>query len=174
MSQFISPPIGYAGLEGQRQLDLSRRQLVETLTYGVSTVSNDGVGETDLITYNIEPNVLQAEGQSIFMEAGGAFTNTSNHQIKAYLGSTNIFDSGSFAPLSATVGWVMHLRLIRITALSQLAFTLFGEGSGAFFYSPFYVSATEDLRTRLSFRVTANGGVAGSTDMYHYKMFLEA
>ncbi len=65
----------------------------------VTTTSNTGGGEDDLISYSLEKNTLQNEGDIIEIVAFGTYANNSNNKtLKLYFGGTLIYTTGVKTP----------------------------------------------------------------------------
>ena len=83
-----------------REVDGIQRGLgpVKRLYASVTTVGNVGAGEDNLITYELPDGLLTADGYGFVIEAGFTFAaNANNKRIRAYLGSTSLFDTTATA-----------------------------------------------------------------------------
>lgn len=69
--------------------------------------------ETDLYSDSIAANTLDANGCKVLGQYGGIFVNsTSTKQLKVYLGTTTIFDTGALT-ISAASDFVLNVTIVR-------------------------------------------------------------
>lgn len=90
-----------------------------------SITNNTGTSETDLQSYTVPTNTLDANGEKITYEVSGLFNDaTSTPRIRLYFGGTNIFDSGVLT-ISATGSWQARVVLTRSSSSLCMATTTF-------------------------------------------------
>lgn len=127
-------------------------------------VGNTAATETDAFDHNITSNTLDANGQSIEVEAAGTFANTISvdKRIKVKFGAATLFDSGNIAA-SAGGSWNVKGRIIRSGSSAQKSiFTITTNVSGLLATAQ-YNTSSEDLTTAVSLKLTLNGTNANDT-----------
>lgn len=100
------------------------------------TIGNVGVGLDDLHSFSLPAGSLARDGDYLLVWYGGDFAaNNNNKQVVASFGGTNYEDTGSF-DLDINVGWVMPVRISRLSPTSVLvsnhfaANVLFADSAG--------------------------------------------
>lgn len=127
------------------------------LDVDTNSVGNIGGGEDDLIVSTIPANTLDVDHKYIHFSASGRFaTSVSNKQLRAYFGSTKIFDSGSLAITTAS-DWILEGWIIRISATSEHALVKFESSSSVLLASALYSTPAEDLTTQVVLKCTGAG-----------------
>lgn len=130
------------------------------LTAKTTSVGNITTGEDDLITYSLEKNTLNNAGDYIEITAFGTFAaNANNKQVKLYLGSTQLFATGSVA--SNGTDWVVSAKIIRTGSATQKSIAQFNGDTVTVTQTADYVSGTENFTTALTIKCT---GEATSTN----------
>lgn len=138
------------------QVHINRRATFYSVTQGACS----GSGETDIFSSTIERNYLDHIGDSIEFMAAGTYANTANNkQIRVYLGSTVVFDSGALA-ITGAQDWCVRGELIRVTSTSQKIATIHVSSDSTLQALSDYKTATENLATDLTFKLTAQGGAS--------------
>lgn len=95
-------------------------------------VGNVGAGEDPLIATTLPAGALANNGDSLELQAEGTFAASANNKrLRAYFGTTAIFDSGTL-PLVDATEWTMRCTVIRKTATTQRANCLFNSSSSTF------------------------------------------
>ena len=128
-----------------------------TLNVNVTGVGNVGAGEDDLMSYAVPAAALATNKDYVEFQAAGTFANSvNNKQLKAYFGSTLIFDSGTLAITTAT-DWTLRCTVIRTGATTQHA-NCFLNTSNATLSSYAKVSTpAETLSGAVTFKTTGTG-----------------
>lgn len=95
-----------------------------------SDAGNTGTTETNLYSANIPASTLGAAGASLEARFGGTFANsTSTKQLRVYLDTTLIYDSGARTTTSATT-WNLRLLVARVSSTTvRCVSTLTATGS---------------------------------------------
>jgi hypothetical protein len=117
-----------------------------TLHIDTTPVGNIGTGEDTLITYTMDANTLNVNGNYLEILAWGiTAANANNKRIKLKVGSTILLDTGSVAANNAS--WFLNVRFIRTSGSSEQAIASIL--SNAFTNSSTYTDVSEDLTTNL-------------------------
>lgn len=96
-----------------------------TLAVFFSPAGNAGTSETDLYSYTIPTNKLNANGKSISFDVSGLFNDaTSTPQIRLYLAGNLIYDSGVLT-ISGTGKWYGKIMLTRGSSSTAVITTNF-------------------------------------------------
>lgn len=141
--------------QGSRNLDTN-----------TSTVSNSGTGEDDLYRFSVPASTLSTNGNSIEAKFSGSLGNSgANKTIKAYFGTTLIFNSGTFIISSGTNFWTMNVQVIRTGAATQKCNVtlLINNSIVANFVS--YIATTETLSGALDLAVTGEISVGAGVEI---------
>ena len=117
-------------------------------------VGNVGAGEDPLIATTLPAGALANNGESIEVQAEGTFaTSVNNKRLRAYFGTTAIFDSGSLAITTAT-DWSLRCTIIRKTATTQRANCFLSTSSATLSSYADVTAASETLANALTVGVT--------------------
>lgn len=125
------------------------------LNTSTTAVGNVGTGEDDLITYSLERNTLQNDGELLKIDAFGTFaSNGNNKTVKLYFGSTVIFDSGANAINGGS--WNIKATIIRASSTTQEAIVEATDTSNTL-NTTTYTAVTENLSNALTIKCTGEG-----------------
>jgi hypothetical protein len=124
------------------------------LTYDLTPVGNVGAGEDNLITYTIPANTFLLEGYGMEIDAWGIFAaNANNKQIKLYLGSTLLMDSGAIA--ANNTSWRITGNINRVNSATESCICVITSGDTVLLPTrTVFTQATEDLETNLIIKCT--------------------
>lgn len=118
-----------------------------------SDTGNVTTGEDDLHSYTIPANMLNADGQSIEVEAVVACAaNGNNKQVKLKYGATTIADSGVIAQNGGSM--VLRARITRTAAATQRAL---GTVSASTYVAPLFTTPAETLSGTVVLKLTGEG-----------------
>lgn len=134
-----------------------------TLAVNTTSEANVSTGETDLMTYTVVANTAGTNGDRLVFTCSGSFiTSVNNKQLRAYLGSTLLFDTGAlaFAP-AADVDWKLTVIIYRTGSATQGSVAEFAAGGAVLTSNVQQGGGTEDFTTNLVFKLT---GQAGASD----------
>ena len=117
-------------------------------TISVNTTDATNIsGETDLMTYTLDKNMLKYDNEILDIKCYGTFAaNTNSKTLKLYLGSTEIYttttsqNGGSFC---------INTSIVRKSSAEESIISDFNGSSS-------YYSASEDLTTSLTLKLTGN------------------
>lgn len=107
--------------------------------------------EVILCNTTLLAKTMPVAGEIVIEAFGITAANANNKQVKLYLGSTAIYDSGAVA--ANNKNWNINVRLLARTSTTQKA-RVTGSFNGTAFVSP-DVTLTENLATDLAIKVTA-------------------
>lgn len=115
-------------------------------------VGNVGTGEDNLVTFSLERNIMDEDGDTLEIIAYGSLANNTNaKELALYLGSTEIFNiSGSGADVR-NQDWCIRATVIRKGVSSQDCISSYTASS---LTKSQYTTATEDLSTTLTLKLT--------------------
>lgn len=140
-------------------LSISGTELASTggasvLDVNLTEVGNVGVGEDNLITYSVAGNTLSVNEEYLHFIASGIFAaSINNKRLRAYLGATLLFDSGTLA-ITAATDWILEGWIVREGQSVQKCSTKLNTSSATLAAYVDYVGATEDLATTLTLKLT--------------------
>jgi len=122
------------------------------LTTDTTAVGNVGTGEDDLITFLLEKNTMQNDGDTLEIRTFGVFANNTNTKtLKIYLGSTVIFSLTGTTTAFQGKEWCADTTIIKDGSSSQKIVTSFGT-NGVVFSE--VTAATEDLTSANTIKCT--------------------
>lgn len=125
------------------------------LNINTSQVGNVDAGEDNLMTFTVPGGSLGTNGDSVKFEAAGTFAATvANKRIRAYFGSTVLFDTGVLA-LTLAGDWTMTGRIIRTGSGTEVAIVRINTSQTAMLAFATYTAPTETLSGDLVLKVTA-------------------
>lgn len=153
-----SDPDEYVGSGGAKG-EISSVLHVNTTQNGTAADTN----ETDLWTYTLPANTLNADGKAIRITAWGTTGATANNKtIRLKFGAGTPRTHGPTA--ANNVGWVITVIVVRTGASTQLS-----TGTGIFSeVSPgtqVVGSLAEDTATAITIKVTGQNGTAAADDI---------
>ena len=150
------------------QLAMARR----TLASSVATVGNTAATETELLSYFLPADKLQALGDEVVVEAAGQIAGTAavDKRIKVMLGGTAVFDSGLLAIVAAT-DWSLVSHIARTGQNTQRCATTLVTSSSVLVATTQYFAGTKDLATDLELVVTGSGTNANDVTLLMGKVF---
>lgn len=152
------PEMFLKAVERERQSDVREMNRVQRLLaypgyVDTVAVANVGAGEDDLITYDLPDGLLLADNQRIEIEGCFEFNGTGNNkQIRAYLGSTLLYDTGAHA--HSGVDLVIKLVIIRTGISSQIGSAAVLGDTTHITTLANYFTASENLLTPKTFKFT--------------------
>lgn len=130
-----------------------------TLLWTATQSGNYGKGVTDMWTDTLAHDTLSRDGDDWHIRAGGTLnTASADKKVQVVLGSTTIFDSGSYlAGVAATASWDLDVICVREQATSQKCVgTIHTSDASAPSYS-YYLTSSEDLTTDLTIKLVGDG-----------------
>lgn len=126
----------------------------------ITPVGTVGATEVDLISYNIQPNVLALNGYNIEVEAWGTFAaNANNKQLRLYFGAALLYDTGIIA-VNDGVWWIKSI-ITRTGAATEQAITSIICSNPSIVTSVSYVVPTETLSAIITLRCTGEAPTDG-------------
>lgn len=127
-----------------------------TLTFNTTPVGNVGAGEDTLITYAMEANTLNTDGNYLEISAWGiTAANANNKEIKLKIGTTTLLATGAVAANNAS--WFINARIIRTGAATQQVIASILSDNALIVDSATYTDAAENLAAALNLFCTGEG-----------------
>lgn len=141
----------YKAIRAKFQLNLGGILDVDT-----DSVSNSGVGETDLITYDLSGKTLANDGDILTIKASGIFAaNANNKTLKLKFGSQTIIDTGAVA--ANGTAWELNATIIRKSPTTQeISVRIISNNSA----SVTRTAGTQDLTDAITIKCTGQGGAS--------------
>jgi hypothetical protein len=129
-----------------------------------TTQSPATTAESDLITHTLAANTLGVDGQRLRWNT--VFTtgaNTANKNVRLYIGSTKIYDSGALVLNNITV--ILEAIIVRLGATSQKVYVKATSNFSSYLvqFTAHYATSAENLGTTLTLKATGqtDGGTLG-------------
>jgi len=147
----------YRWISAQSRFEPRKSQrLVHTV---IADAESSGSSETDLMSYSMPAGVMDTDGDQLVVEAFGRFhASGDNFRVRAYLGSTELFDSVSIASADgADKGWHLRGFITRRDRTVQRSIFVFSFGFGGSFTTVLDKAAAEDLKSSVTVKVTGQG-----------------
>lgn len=143
--------------------------VVGKLFHDFTSRANSGGGETDLASYTLPANVLNANGRTLKIRAWGTTANNANAKtLKLYLGATAIL-TYSLTVSQAGV-WVLEATVMRSSSGNQVTEGHLVESPGNKAYAELATPAITDTAT-IVIKVTGQG--VASNDVLQKGMLVE-
>jgi hypothetical protein len=121
-----------------------------------TTTHNVTTGETTLISYIMQPNVMALDGYSVTIKAWGTFAgNANNKEVKLYFGSTIIYDTGAHAVNSGT--WYISATVIRTGSATEQSIASITSSNSTIASTASYTTPTETLGSAVTIKCTGTG-----------------
>jgi len=132
------------------------------------SAANIGINETDLLTYTIGTNRLNAPGEKLVAIYGGIFNDaTATSQLRVYYAGSVIADTGALT-MSVTGAWIVNVSIIRTgatTARAMVNISTPGASTASYTnYTPL-TGLTFSASAILKITGTANGATGGNGDI---------
>lgn len=134
------------------------------LSSTTTTQSAATTDESDLITHTLAANTLGVDSQRLRWNT--VFTtgaNSANKNVRLYLGSTKIYDSGALILNNITV--ILEAIIVRLGATSQKVYIKASSSLASYIpqFSAHYITSAENLGTSLALKATGqtDGGTLG-------------
>lgn len=151
--------------------DNINRGAAQVLNTNSTAVGNVGSGEDDLITYNIAGGTLGTNGEYIHWIATGQFgASLNNKRIRAYLGTSLLFDTGALA-ITAATDWSMEGEILRVDGTNQRSGARFTSSSSVLSGFSQYAAPTETLSGALTLKLT--GTATSDNDIVQRTLIVE-
>lgn len=155
-STYVGGSISNADIYPKLGSSLNLMEVGGVANTDMTALGNVGAAETDLITYTLLANSLDAGNAFLEVEAFGTFaSNGNNKQVKLYFGSSVLIDTGSVAANAGS--WILHARVIRINSNAQKSITTIISDNSLIINKSSYVTPTEDLTTNIIIKCTGQG-----------------
>ena len=127
------------------------------LSANITPTGNVSTGETTMMTYTMQPNVLGKVGYNVNIDAYGTFAaNGNNKDIKLYFGTTVIFDSTALALNTGT--WFLQATVTRTAPTTQQAIVTVTSSNTTLVNSVAYTTPSQDLTAAVVIKCTGTGG----------------
>ena len=127
-----------------------------------TSVGNVGLGEDDLITYELEAYKLPIDLDFIEIEAWGTTANNANSKtLKFYFGSTLIYDSTAVE--STNKDWYLAVKIIRVSA-NTLEYIVNGQYNATAIDTNYAASGGQDFTTSYTIKCTGQSGILSASD----------
>lgn len=126
--------------------------------------SNNGTTETDLYSNPISSNTLISSGDRIEAWDAGSFLGsaTATRQIKVYIGTTVVFDSGALA-ITSSGDWKLERNLIRSSANEVRSIvTMNTAGASTAVYASYANVGGLAFTGNITFKITGTAAGAGA------------
>lgn len=150
-----------ANVEITGNLSVTGTTPVKKLTSNTTQAGNVGTGEDNLITYSVPAATLGNNGEYLHFAMFGQFAaSLNNKRLRAYFGSTLIFDTGVLA-ITTNTDWSLEGEIIRVDATNQRATVRFASSNAALLASSKFSAPTETLSGAITLKAT---GEATSND----------
>lgn len=122
----------------------------------VSTIGNIGTGIDNLLSFAIQANVLNNNGDYAEFDAFGEFENNANNkQLTVKLGATTIFTTGALPfGAAALANWRINAKIIRTAASGQKCIVTFWSNDGTTKFLQAYTTSGESLTSNLTVQFT--------------------
>ena len=122
----------------------------------VTTTGNVDAGEDDLISYSLEKNTLQNEGDFLEIIAFGTYANNANNKtLKLYFDGSVIYTTAIKNPVNTS--WQIIARVLRVTSTTQkVTVTFSGEALGSAVNAQ-YTATTANLAVANIIKCTGTG-----------------
>jgi len=129
---------------------------IPTTKYNLNTKGNAGSSATDLLSYTLQSNSLDSDGQVITIQGFGTFAaNANNKSLKLSFGSSVVLQTPSLAINGAT--WNVIAQVYRASSGAQKIIVNASSGSSLLIAQSFYIAAKEDLSKDLQIVFNATG-----------------
>ncbi len=126
-------------------------------TINTTAVANSGITETNLIQFTLAASTLATNGNTVTQICFGRFAaNGNNKRVRAYLGATVIYDTGSI-PINGG-SWQLTLEIIRTGATAQKIIASFLATDYLMAPAVTYTLGAENLANSLVIKCTGQGG----------------
>lgn len=134
-----------------------------------TTVANVSTAETDLANVTIPANTVDKEGKELILQAGGTI-GSDTIRLRAYLGASLIYDSGSGVHNGM---WLINVTIQRVASSdSRVLGTLhISDPTATGYEGPLVTTIARDFTTDLVLRVTAVGTASNKVDLRAIKIF---
>lgn len=132
------------------------------LAADVAPVGNVGSGESDLMSYSMQPNVMARTGYNIEIKAWGLFAaNINNKEVKLYFGDSVLLDSGSV--IFSGISWYINATVVRVDSSTQQSIATIATTNALIASSSTYVEPSESLSGIIEIKCT--GSAIASDDI---------
>lgn len=127
-----------------------------TIYVSASDTAILGAGEDDLKSVNLGGNQLSVTGDYVIFSTSGIFSpNNNGKRIRAYLGSSKVFDSGCM-PFNGG-SWCLDVEVTRLGSSLQTCKSIWCSDNSLLPVTTQIVSATENLSSNQTFKLTGKG-----------------
>lgn len=128
--------------------------------------------ETDLWSYSMPANTLNANGKAVRVTAWGVFGATANNKtLRLYFGGTAIVSQGAGA--FNALGWVMTGVIVRTGAAAQITGAI-AEVSTQAVMANGNIAPAADTTAAIIIKVTGQNGTAAANDVVFRGAIVEA
>jgi hypothetical protein len=135
--------------------------VLTTTTASAGTAAD--TNETDLWTYSLPANVLNANGKTVRITAFGTLAANANSKTpRLYFGGTLVAFN---TVLSNNQGWRLTADVVRTGASAQLASGLYAGGAGNGFLANLPVTPAASTTAAITIKVTGQNGTASANDI---------
>jgi hypothetical protein len=129
---------------------------IPTTKYNLNTKGNIGSSATDLLSYTLQSNSLDSDGQVITIQGFGTFaSNANNKSLKLSFGSSVILQTPSLAINGAA--WNVIAQVYRASSGAQKIIVNASSGTSLLVAQSFYRATKEDLTKDLQIVFNATG-----------------
>ena len=142
---------------------------------GVLTIDNtivyySGTGQSNLMSYELLPNILGSDKAFIEYSAWGEFATNANSKIlRVQFGATQLFTSG---PIAANGGsWFIEGKILRNGLLSEQSILSISSSNAAVTQGSSYLDVTENSGAAQILKLTAEGSATG--DIYQKGLIIK-
>ena len=144
---------------------------VSVLNTNATAVANVGTGEDNLITYSVPGGTLGTNGEYLHWTATGQFGASANtKRIRAYLGTTVLFDTSALAITVAT-DWSLEGEILRVDGTNARSGARFTSSSATLAGFSQYAAPTETLANALTLKLT--GEATANDDITQRALLVE-
>lgn len=133
-----------------------------TSTAAVCTIAD--LVETDLWTYTLPANTLDANGRGVRVSVlATAAANANTKTIKLYVAGVNVMNSGVLTAAPNGIDYIATFTVLRTGAATEIGFGL--HGLGTTFQAKSNLSMAGDTTAGIIIKITGQNGVATANDI---------
>lgn len=148
--------------------DTAFGRAIMVISSNTTTVGNTSTGETDLDSFALPADSLNRTGDAVHLYASGSFAaNANTKRIRAYFGTTVLFDTTALAFNGTT--WSLELLIVRTGSASQKIMTRFDANDAVMVATPYpftkYTTAAIDLTLSETIKLTGQAPAGASNDI---------
>lgn len=139
------------------------RNTVQTLNSQYTTAQNSGTSETDMYTYTMPANTLDADGKSMSFEIDGELNdNTATAQIKLYFAGNTTLNTGAVNINTALTAYRITGRVVRTSSTTaHVTYHMKALGLATDEFLSYNNLTSLDFTATNIFKITAQAGGAG-------------